>query len=243
MIRFRCVSKLMSDSIFFILGAGASVDSGLFTYRGPKGIYTRGDVTPEKLLTGKMFNENPDKVWDFLIPQYEIIRNAVPGPTYQKISNICDKYPKSFVLTQNVDRLITQGTNVPIVEVHGRYDQIYCETCEIIYPYYRDCDLKCRKCQNVCRPNIVFFRDHLSYKNITQISTLINHNRPKHVLVIGTSLQFPYLVRLIHRCKHFGAKVTHINPDPTYIQCVGKNEKWIRNNSYDGLNEFQEVLN
>jgi NAD-dependent SIR2 family protein deacetylase len=58
----------MSQSIFFILGAGASVDSNLPTYRGPNGMYTKSPVDPAVILTAETMHENPRAVWDFLKP-------------------------------------------------------------------------------------------------------------------------------------------------------------------------------
>ena len=49
-----------STCLFFILGAGASIDLGLATYRGPTGMYTSGNIHPETLLS---HNASLDDMW------------------------------------------------------------------------------------------------------------------------------------------------------------------------------------
>ncbi len=59
----------------------------------------------------------------------------------------------------------------------------------------------------------------------------------KYVIIIGTTLQFPYLNKLKNNPKCRYAKIIHINPDDNY-DIIKKNEIWIKETSYDGLKQF-----
>jgi NAD-dependent deacetylase len=78
----------MSKSIFFILGAGASTDSNLPTYRGDGGFYENTSIKPENVLTYTPLQQNPKTVWDFITPLYQKIQQSRPGPTYDKLKEI-----------------------------------------------------------------------------------------------------------------------------------------------------------
>lgn len=232
---------MSNRSIFFILGAGASVDSGLFTYRGPRGMYTKSDIKPETLLTEDSFTKDPHQVWNFLKPQYEKLSKATPGPTYQKIADLCRKCPGSFVLTQNIDRLVTKAVDVPVVEIHGQYDQIQCTRCGKIHPYHTDKGIHCEQCGVICRPDIVFFKENLPMSKIEKLYSLMDTN-PRYVVAIGTTLQFYYLQTLITEARVNGAKVIHINPDEKYASNVRPDEIWIKENSHEGLQALEALL-
>lgn len=224
----------MSDSIFFILGAGASFDSGLPTYQGPEGIYNEVK-DPENLLS----IESPlNTVWDFLTPLFEKISESKPGPTYELIKEIGKKYPKSFILTQNIDGHALH-TELPVIEIHGNWKQMWCTTCNTKV----DIDFKNRDCPcgGKYKPDIVLYGQSLPEEKVHEVYKLIKQH-PKRVIVIGTTLQFPYLRQFITKAKMKGAKVLHINPDEDYAKNVMFNELWFQTSSKEGLTTLLETL-
>lgn len=237
-----------SECIFFILGAGASVDSGLSTYRGPKGMYVETNVDPMKILDIKSPLED---IWEFLTPLYEQISqnsNRLVGPTYEKIGAFFRTHDRSFILTQNIDGYASK-TGLPVVEMHGTWETMTCvatsenstlKVCGIKKPTEINNDKRC-SCGGYFRPDILLYEEPLSQTNMTKISLLIKR-RPTHVIVIGTSMQFPYLRILINKAKQRGAKVIHINPDENYGENIGHNEIWIKKSSADGLTDLMKDL-
>lgn len=224
-------------SIFFILGAGASSDSGLPTYRGEDGLYD-DDSTPEILLTPRNLYTHPESVWRFLNPLYSMIQQHTPGPTYQKIAEIIQEHPHSFLLTQNIDGYAT-NLNLPVIEMHGSHKTMTCVGCGSSIPTDFDkfrCD-----CGGWYRPDVVLFEESLPKKSVQEVYYLLKKRRPKYVLVIGTSMQFPYLRVFIDKAKKRGAKVIHINPDPNYHGHDGK-ELFIQKNGVEGLEEFINLI-
>lgn len=223
----------------FLLGAGASVDSGLPTYRGMGGLYNQGNVQPEEVLNATSFRQDPKRVWDFLLPLYDKYKEAQPGPTYQQLKKLTDKYP-SFILTQNVDGFVTQLTS-HVVELHGNMHSAYCALCGQKSEVTSE-PPQCTKCNKLMRPNIVLFGENLKIQDTEQAGKFIK-SHPTHFIIIGTGLHFPYLRNLVNRAKHRGAKVIHINPDPNYIANVKLGEEWLPVDSYKGLVTLEERFN
>ncbi len=229
--------------ILFILGSGASVDSGLPTYRGPTGIY-KDEFDPEKYFSKLNINQDIDKVWDYFRPLLKASINAKPGPTYELISKIITQFPKSAIITQNVDGLAYKMiNNIPLVEIHGNNRRMKCmhKKCAKIHNINIDnpiCD-----CGYWCRPDITCYGEMLDMKKMTDCYK-VSKKFYKYVIVIGTTIQFSYLKDFINNAKRRFAKVIHINPDDSYKYHIKNNENWIKNNSFDGLTEFyNEIIN
>lgn len=87
--------------ILFILGAGASVDSGLGTFRGPTGTIP---INNEEFYKNLISN----------------VSKLTPGKTYVKMNNMVKKLSNlSFCITQNIDGLI-RSVDIDTVEIHLR---------------------------------------------------------------------------------------------------------------------------
>lgn len=240
-------------SIFFLLGAGASVDSGLKTYRGTNGMYNNTREY-EKLLSAHSFTSDEQfiKMWKLLQQLYVSVRQNVPGPTYTIIQQLVNEYPNSYMLTQNVDSYATTLSNVDVTELHGSHKTVKCVTCgtvsntpEIIFDgdhVINMTDVKCG-CGGKLASNILLFGQSLSSKDTQTLNINIKHSRPKYIVVIGTTLQFPYLRYFIDKAKRYGGKVIHVNPDPNY-QGVNPKEYLCKHISdlskmIDGLNNVE----
>lgn len=244
----------IKNGILFILGSGASVDSGLFTYRGNNSI--NGSIVS--------VNDSYEMNWkksEWIIERISEIKNNPQGDTYAVIQQIIDKVGhnvKSTILTQNIDGLIHDVKGAKIVELHGTIRESICDKCGNIESMKLIDDSKeCSECCHNLRPNIIRMGDDLKvdYRSFSK--------RKKYdiVIIVGTTLQFPYLRWIIGQAKGYGAKVIHINPDETYndtyaepvwsyfdlkkykkVNRVRKDEKWICANSADGLRTILETI-
>jgi NAD-dependent deacetylase len=225
---------MSNRGIFFILGAGASVDSGLKTYRGENGVYNNSPVNPAEILSPSTLHKDPQIIWDFLKPLYQSIDKATLGKTYKKITELITHFPRSFVMTQNID-MLAQVLPVPIVEMHGTVANMSCIKCKIVKRVNFD-NLTC-SCGSYFRPSIVLYEESIPRENFTQLANL-SSPRPDYVVVIGTTAQFPYIQMLIDNVKGRGSKVIHINPDKNYK--VQSNERFINKTAVEGI---QDILN
>jgi NAD-dependent deacetylase len=231
------------EPIFFILGAGASVDSGLPTYRGPKGFYDEysyENIT--KLISNKTLCETPKIIWDFFEPLYKQVISSQPGQTYQLIKELAKNHPNSFILTQNIDGIASQYLDIPVVEIHGNIHHMICSSCGKQVVNFETSLCRCGK---KCVPDIVLFGDNLGKDNVNKMHELLKKNKPKYVLIIGTTMQFPYLRNFISISKTKKCNRYHINPDGCYYPNIAKKEKFINMTASDGLRNIidQKILN
>ena len=233
------------SSILFLLGSGASVDSGLFTYRN-------NNEETNKIVS---CHDNIDKIWESSYEIYHAAKNAKLGNTYKIIQELVDKYPNSTILTQNVDGLVNKISNANIIELHGNVNYMKCKSCNEIFDT-KD-DNICKNCLTICNPEVTLLDESLDNKMLFKLGKLLKISY-SYVLVIGTSLQFSYLRIIINKCKTRRAQIIHINPDVDYDKIifnpylystsefikykkdcnVKKNEIFINEKSSEGLNIF-----
>lgn len=212
------------ESLVFLLGAGASVDSGMKVYRGNEEKYysfdEQNDETNPLHVSVLSDNIRMKKMWNHLTPLIEDCKRNVPGPTYKKIQEmVTEQNPAPcLILTQNVDGFVhtITGNNVTIVELHGTLSTVTCINGH--GPLNRDSmvDFKC-ECGAWFRPNIVLFGESINDSVQRLVYTWIRTHHPVKCYVIGTSMRFPYLRKIVNKTKGKGARVIHVNSDPNYI--------------------------
>jgi NAD-dependent deacetylase len=222
----------MEGPFLIILGAGASKDSGLKTYRGKDdGSLYQHVSSPEELLhCGKLYDrDDRQRMLDFLQPlALDIERCEGIGPTYETLREYAEG---GCVITQNVDGLAKtafEGVAYSIIEAHGNLsDPFACFDCGAPHSPCFDADVLC-PCGGFLVPGILLFGQDLPEYKVREFNTYIKRNHPKTVLVVGTSMMFPYLRHIISTAKHYGARVIHVNPDEDYSHNVRKGEEWVK---------------
>ena len=240
-------------STCFLLGSGASVDSGLFTYRGKNGIYNNLDY--EEILSYKNYLKNPEIFWNHFSELHEsILKVETPGNTYLKIKDLITS--NSFIFTQNIDKLAETCTN-DCVNLHGSYDKVicskYCNFTDFSKNYInKKQDIKTLICPNcskgIIRPNFTMYGENLSLIVQDKIYKYIKR-RPKYLIITGTTLQFSYLIDIIHKLKSKGTIVIHIDPDINFLLEIKKKCKrryyskiFICAESYAGLCYAENII-
>jgi len=234
--------------MFIILGAGASVDSGLPTFRGNHGFY-KNETEVEQALNIRSLR-NPVKllkIWKFLQPLYgDIHLNKTKlGETYDILKRITSKQTlEPIILNQNIDLYpeeckLSSSTN--IINIHGTHDKSECiakkckavvDTPKCIYDKNHLVtleDIKCPVCKMYyLRPKIILFGEDLDLEKLDKLFEMFQEHRPKYTLVIGTSIRFPYIEMFIRQARFFGSKIVHVNPDPKYNEFVIQGDIWLK---------------
>lgn len=216
---------MLKGPLLFITGAGASVDSGLETYRGTNGIYNNGS-RPEENLSLNTWAEDPRTTWETLSGLIQSIKDNNPGETYEILKQINNMYDMT-IYTQNIDGYSHYACD-NVHELHGDINQMICKKCEIVYNMNHEHPI-CGICTSYCKPSIVLYGEP-----INKIPAHLKNNY-NTVIIVGTTLQFKYLKDIIKKYKSKGARIIHINPDPDYHNLVKKNEDWFQMKSADGL--------
>ena len=180
-----------SDAILIIAGAGMSVDSGIFTYRGTNGIWNRSiqigskSYRYDEISSLKMWKEYPELAWGFKANFYNMMRENKPHEGYDRLLNYVKTHKNNnyFVCTSNIDNYFERaGFDAnKIYEVHGTMKLLQCmdkkcavrngviECTESHIPNVDPDTLigsnlpPCPHCKNILRPNVSMFGDYDFY--------------------------------------------------------------------------------
>ena len=176
-----------ADAILIVTGAGMSVDSGIPTYRGNNGIWTKSikigsqRYSYDEISSLKMWKENPHLAWGFKANFYKLMNDLEPhSGYYHLLEKIKDRY-EYFVCTSNIDGYFKRaGFDInKIYEVHGSVNYTQCmeKTCnqrhgveplEEIPAFDPNTFIatnlpKCQHCGSMIRPNVSMFGDYEFY--------------------------------------------------------------------------------
>lgn len=172
--------------VIILSGAGISAESGISTFRDKDGLWENHNI--EDICTSGCldFNrENTIKFYDMLRVN---LKDKEPNYAHIVVSQLKNKYPNDIaVITQNVDDMFERAECKDVLHLHGFLQELRCEKCNTILNIeYEDQFEKyenCPNCNNLLRPNIVFFGENApKYENMYK-----EFDDCKVFVVIGTS--------------------------------------------------------
>lgn len=117
-----------------LVGAGLSVESGVPTFRGPGGMWTKYG---EPDMRGyERFLEDPSKWWEERISRastykelVEALDEAVPNDGHFALRELEEAGYLKHIITQNIDNLHQTAGSVAITEIHGNRTKLRCINC------------------------------------------------------------------------------------------------------------------
>ncbi|XP_039181043.1 NAD-dependent protein deacetylase sirtuin-2-like isoform X1 [Crotalus tigris] len=188
-------------NIVCVVGAGISTSAGIPDFRSPgTGLYANLQQFnlpyPEAIFEIDYFKQNPE-------PFFTLAREIYPGhvkPTicHYFIRLLKDKGLLLRCYTQNVDALERVAGLDPehLVEVHGTFYTFHCisSTCKkpyslewMIEKVFTSLIPRCEKCQNIVKPDIVFFGEFLPPHFFSLMQS--DSQNVDLLIIMGTSLQ------------------------------------------------------
>ncbi len=196
--------------IVFFTGAGMSAESGVPTYRGRGGIWSR--YRWEEYACQEAFDADPERVLKF----HELRRAAVlscnPHAGHHAIAMLEKKHPRVTVVTQNIDGMHQRAGSRNVVELHGSLWRLRClckGASEDIGEKYGS--FTCGKCGGWLRPDIVWFGDMLDPDVMERAVATI---RSSDLFVsVGTSGVVYPAAGFPRFAKENGARCIEINPE------------------------------
>ena len=187
--------KIVADRIknakklVVLTGAGISKASGIPTFRGKDGLWSK--YSPSELATYEAFSKNPKLVWQWYNYRRKIIKEAEPNAAHYALVELEKMFGDNFALiTQNIDSLHKRAGNKNVYELHGNIFETKCLICDKIYfddKIYSDDELppKCVYCGGKTRPNVVWFGENLDRDILDKAMSLAA--QCDVMLVVGTS--------------------------------------------------------
>lgn len=199
-----------------LTGSGISAESGIPTFRGEDGIWTK--LNPEELANFDAFLRNPELVSAWYSHRREIIRESKPNAAHFALAELEGIYEDFTLITQNIDNLHFRAGSRNICELHGNIERNYCISCGTRYDgedFEKNDSHHCRKCGGLIRPDIVWFGEMLpngEWEKSEQAA-----GRSDVMYVIGTSAAVYPAAQLPLIAKRNGSFVVEVNIEPTPV--------------------------
>ena len=152
-----------ADSVVVFTGAGISSESGVPTFRGAGGIWSK--FKPEELATMNAFLRNPKLIWEWYTYRRTIIAAVEPNAGHRALVALEGFVPHVTVVTQNIDNLHRRAGSRIVHELHGNIERNYCVKCGSPHTMELDAGTaevpRCVRCGGLVRPDVVWFGEVL----------------------------------------------------------------------------------
>lgn len=208
---FERIAQRIGDGgeLVALTGAGISAESGIPTFRGDDGFWTRGSTNyrPEELATWRTFASDPELVWPWYLWRLARCRDAQPNPGHTALVDMDEALGNRFTLvTQNVDGLHSRAGSPEhrSYHIHGNLERMRCSAeCnantwpvpdalrvfakgDAITPADEPL-LRCPSCDAWARPHVLWFDECYDEKWFRYRSSMSAAMAADVLLVVGTS--------------------------------------------------------
>lgn len=173
-------------TIVILTGAGLSAESGVSTFRDPKGIWAQYDW--REVATPEGFEKNPVLVHDFYNMRRRAHASVTPNAAHFALARLEREFDGEVaIVTQNVDALHEQAGTRNLIHMHGEAMKALCADCNARHEWREDlaATTRCPSCgrSGGMRPDVVWFGE-VPY-HLDRIAALLT--RTDLFLSIGTS--------------------------------------------------------
>ncbi len=195
-------------------GAGVSAESGIPTFRGTDGLWSK--LNPEELANFDAFLRNPQLVSEWYEHRRKITRESKPNPAHIALVELERIFPSFTVVTQNIDNLHERAGSKKVAELHGNIERNYCLGCGKHYDgeeFDRNGTITCPECGGLIRPDIVWFGEMLPVDQWAMAEEAVQ--RAEVIFVVGTSSVVYPAAELPMAVKRNGGKIVEVNIEET----------------------------
>jgi NAD-dependent deacetylase len=149
-----------------LVGAGLSAESGVPTFRGPDGLWTKHGE-PD-LRDYDRFRQDPGKWWQQRLERtntlgelVEALNNAIPNEGHFALKDMEDDGVLKHIITQNIDNLHQIAGSRAITEIHGNRTKLRCIECSTRWPLDEfpmdELPPHCPECGGIVKGDTVMF--------------------------------------------------------------------------------------
>ncbi|MBN1479019.1 NAD-dependent deacylase [candidate division KSB1 bacterium] len=202
-----------AKKVAVLTGAGISAESGIATFRGKDGIWTK--LKPDELASMEAFLRNPARVLEWYEHRRTIIEQVQPNPAHIILAEMEKFYPDFSLSTQNIDGLHKKAGSTIVYELHGSILRNRCNECGRLIENIKLDELPRCDCGGLVRPDVVWFGEMLPI-DILDMSYAAAQEADVY-FSIGTSAAVYPAAYLPIEAKNNGAFVIEINLDTTTI--------------------------
>lgn len=227
-----------------LTGAGASAESGIPTFRGEGGLWTKYD--PVKVASIDVFLEDPAAYWRVSKERGGIALAARPNPGHYALAAIEAAGLLVAIVTQNTDGLHQDSGSRRVIEVHGSSRTVECLDCAAREPRADvqarlevEMPPRCRVCGGtLLKPTVVLFGEPMPLPAIKEAFALAR--AADVMLVVGSSLVVHPAADIPLAAVRSGASLIVVNAEPTPLDKLA--EVVIHGRSGEVLPELVSLL-
>ena len=217
--KIEIAGEIIADARYAVVftGAGVSAESGVPTFRGKDGLWTRYD--PEEVASITGFKRNPRAFWSFS-KELLLKKKAEPNPAHYAIAELENMGIVKAVITQNVDMLHQRAGSKNVYELHGSMEKVDCLDCGKTYrwgdvePMLERDEVKCQCGSLYLKPRVVLFGEQLPHGVLT--SAIEESRRCDVFIVVGSSLVVYPAANLPLYARNNGARLIIVNAERTH---------------------------
>ena len=211
-----------------LTGAGLSVESGIPSFRGPDGLWTKYGQPIN--LSYRVFSHDPQVWWEKRLhdevtpgnPTYDLkdaVDNAQPNGGHLAIAELEQAGVIKAVITQNVDDLHRRAGSETVLEIHGNRNYLRCIGCGWRRPraehMITDVPPVCVECGGIIKLDTVMFGEPIPRGVLD--SCFEETQRCDAMLLVGTSGAVNPAAQLPLVARERGARIIEVNPEPTQL--------------------------
>ena len=227
-----CQIIAQSRYVVALVGAGMSAESGVPTFRGAGGLWTRiGEPDPrgyqnfvadpkgwwKRMLERESDTEEPERV-EFR----EAMEKAQPNPGHHALVDLEDMGILKCIITQNVDNLHRVAGSLNVAEIHGNRTLLRCMVCHWRVPReefeFVEVPPRCTQCGGIIKGDGVMFGEPIPPDVLN--TCFRQTDLCDCMLVLGTSGTVYPAAGFPLQAREHGAYLIEVNVDPTPISDI-----------------------
>ena len=202
-----------------LTGAGVSAESGIPTFRGEGGLWTRYD--PVKVASIEYFMADPSAYWRVSRDRGQVALAARPNAGHRALAALEASGRLTAVVTQNTDGLHQDSGSREVIEIHGSSRTVRCLDCgntetrgDVQARLGVEMPPLCKVCGGTfLKPTVVLFGEPMPQAAIQQAFALTR--TADVMLVVGSSLVVYPAADIPLVALRSGAQLIVINAEPT----------------------------
>jgi NAD-dependent deacetylase len=200
-------------------GAGVSAESGIPTFRGEGGLWTKYD--PARVSSIDSFLADPESYWRVSKDRGQVALAARPNPGHLALAALESAGHLAAIVTQNTDGLHQESGAKRVIELHGSGRNVQCLDCGHIESrrhvqdrLHLELPPRCPDCGGVhLKPTVVLFGEPMPMEAVQSAYALAED--ADVMLVVGTSLVVYPAAEIPLVAVRAGAPMIVVNAEPT----------------------------
>jgi NAD-dependent deacetylase len=209
-----------------LTGAGVSAESGIPTFRGDGGLWTKYD--PVKVASIDAFMNDPAAYWRVSKERGGVALAARPNAGHFALAALEAAGMLAAIVTQNTDGLHQDSGSRRVIEVHGSSRTVQCLDCgmresrsEVQARLNDEMPPRCRLCGSTfLKPTVVLFGEPMPAQAIQEAFALARE--ADVMLVVGSSLVVHPAADIPVAAVSSGARLIVVNAEPTPLDSLAE---------------------